>query len=102
MKYLDLVELINDNEKKNNMFCEEKKNLEKDIERYKNSINSLNMHLKGYKEHFLVLNKQNKAMTEELGFIIERDTQLSEKCQSAGNNANLRAWTNNSPRSFFV
>ena len=37
------------------------------------------MQLKGYKEHFLVLNKQNNALSEELDFIIERDTQLCEE-----------------------
>lgn len=80
-KNRDLIDLINEREKKTYSFDEENEEYKKDIENYKNETNRINNELKVYKKHFEILNNINNKVSQELNYFIKRDSELSEEFQ---------------------
>ena len=77
-KKRNLLELINEGEKKIVLYVEENEEMKKELEKFKNDINCLERELKGYKEYFVVLYNQNDVLSKELNYFVERDNKLSE------------------------
>ena len=77
-KKRNLLELINEGEKKIVLYVEENEDMKKDLEKFKDDINCLDRELKGYKEYFVVLYNQNNVLSKELNYFVERDNKLSE------------------------